>query len=196
MSSGQLHATMSQEHKAMLAHSKDRDMAMTIGQVFPARAAMVEYALTREASAGLPGSEPARIVLTLNETTKLTISRVWWPGVAMTATVRREGRIYSIRRTRGGMHAVTVFEVSEERLPPEQAPMPAHLRRSDSSLNDDPLAVRSARLDTSLPPVLVHCRARLTQAVGTSSTRRYAHSINVRGRRFSRCCSRLRLPCA
>jgi hypothetical protein len=160
-------ASMSQEHKAMLGHSKDRGMAIALAQMFPARAAMVEYALTREASTSLPASEPARIVLTLNETTKLTVSRVsvevkadmliwrgtvdgtnapatimWWPGVAMTATVRHEGRIYSIRRMRGGVHTLAVVEMSEERMPPEHAPMPSYLRRNDASSQDDPLLRR------------------------------------------------------
>jgi hypothetical protein len=156
---------MSQEHKAMLDHMKSLGMAMAIGQTFPARAAMVEYALTR--TAGRPTNDPATIILTLNDATKLTVSRVsvdvksdmliwrgtvdgtgapatimWWPGVAMTGTVRHQGRIYSIRRMRGGVHAVAVVEIPEERLPPEHAPMPSRLRRGDASLQDDPLARR------------------------------------------------------
>jgi hypothetical protein len=67
---------------------------------------------------------------------------MWWPGVAMTGTVRHEGRIYSIRRMRGGVHAVAVVEMSEARLPPEHAPMPSYLRRNDASSQDDPLARR------------------------------------------------------
>ena len=119
---------------------------------------MVEYALTRRVNTDLPGREPAGIVLTLNEATKLTVSRVsvdvkpdmliwrgmgdgtdaaatvmWWPGFAMTGIVRHEGRIYSIRRMRGGEHAVAVVEMSEERLPPEHAPMPPYLRRDDQT---------------------------------------------------------------
>ena len=161
------HASMSKEHLAMMAHVRDRGMAMTVAQMFPARAAMVEFALTRKANTGGAGSEPARIVLTLDETTKLTVSRVsvevkpdmliwrgtvdgtgaaatimWWPGVAMTGIVRHEGRIYSIRRMRGGVHAIAVVAMSEEGLPPEHAPMPPHLRGNDASLQDDPLARR------------------------------------------------------
>ena len=50
-------AGMGHAHKAMLGHLKDRGMAMTIAQMLPARAAMVEYALTRRVNTGLPGRD-------------------------------------------------------------------------------------------------------------------------------------------
>jgi Metallo-peptidase family M12 len=160
------HGSKNQEHKAMLP-PVDGGMIATVGQIFPARAAMIEYALTRKANAGPPGSEPAKVVLNLNEGTRLSVNRIsldvkpdmmiwrgtvdgtngdatlmWWPGVAMTGTVRHEGRIFSIRRMRGGVQAIAVVETSEARLPPEHAPAPANLRTNDANLQDDPLARR------------------------------------------------------
>ena len=57
----------------------------------------------------------------------------------MTGTVQHEGRIYSLRRMRGGIHAVAVVEMSEDRMPPEHAPMPLRMRANDPNLRDDPL---------------------------------------------------------
>ena len=89
---------------------------------------------------------------------------MWWPGVTMAGTVRHEGRIYSIRRARGGVHALAVVELNEARMPPEHAPIPPRLR-SDPNLRDDPL-VRSGDASAlkSLTPAR---RARPTAAAGS-----------------------------
>ena len=79
---------------------------------------------------------------------------MWWPGVAM-AAVQHEGRVYSIRRMRGGMRGVAVVEMSEDRMPPEHAPMPSRLRINDLNLRDDPLVHQG---DGSLLEVF-NCRA-------------------------------------
>ena len=63
---------------------------------------------------------------------------MWWPGVTMTGRVQHEGRIYSIRRMRGGMRALAVVAMSEDRMPQEHAPM-SHMRAKDLSLHNDPL---------------------------------------------------------
>lgn len=150
-------------HEAMLGQTGSSMATMGVGMMLPPRAAMVEYALTRGADAQPPTREPAKVVLRLNDTTALTIVRtsvivkpdmciwrgtvegtgapatiMWWPGVTMAGTVRHDGRIYSIRRVRGGVNAIAVVEMSEERMPPEHAPMPQRLR-DDPSLRDDPL---------------------------------------------------------
>jgi hypothetical protein len=155
------HTAMSDEQKVMMARIAASNATTGVGMVLPPRAAMMEYALTRDAG------EPAKIRLTLNENTRLTLTRtsvdvgadmltwrgtvddtgapatiMWWPGVTMAATVRHQGRIYSMRRARGGVHAIAVVEVSEERMPPDHAPMPARLRATDPALRDDPLVQR------------------------------------------------------
>jgi hypothetical protein len=125
----------------------------------PPRAAMLEYALTK----GPPG-RPAKIVVRLNNTTVLTLTRtsvevgadlctwhgtvdgtdapatiMWWPGVAMAGIIRHDGRLYSIRRMRGGVRTVAVVETPEDRMPPEHAPIPSQFRTKDPNLRDDPL---------------------------------------------------------
>ena len=117
---------------------------------------MVEYALTRNATAQATSKEPAKIVLRLNEKIALTITRtnvdirsdmctwrgtvdgtdapvtiMWWPRVTMAGTVQHEGRIYALRRMRGGFHAPAVVEMTEDRMPPEHAPMPLRMRTND-----------------------------------------------------------------
>ena len=158
------HAGMSGEQKAMMRQAMASKAATGVSMMLPPRAAMVEYALTKDATAQLASKEPAKIVLELNEKTALTITRtsvdiksdmciwrgvvdgtdapstiMWWPGVTMAGTVQHEGRIYSLRRMRGGIHAVAVVEMTEDRMPPEHAPMPSRMRTNDPSLRDDPL---------------------------------------------------------
>ena len=155
---------MSDEQKAMMAQTMASSAATGVSMMLPPRAAMVEYALTKDATAQASSKEPAKIILRLNEKTALTITRtsvdiksdmciwrgtvdgtdapatiMWWPGVTMAGTVQHEGRIYSLRRMRGGIHAVAVVEMTEDRMPPEHAPMPLGMRANDPSLRDDPL---------------------------------------------------------
>ena len=40
---------------------------------------------------------------------------------------------------RGGIHAVAVVEMAEDRMPPEHAPLPSRMRSNNPSLRDDPL---------------------------------------------------------
>ena len=154
-------ADMNDKHKAMLAQATSSKATMGVAaMMLPPRAGTVEYALTRDADAP---KEPAKITLELNESTALTITRtsvdikpdmciwrgtvdgtnapatiMWWPGVTMTGRVQHEGRIYSIRRMRGGMRALAVVAMSEDRMPQEHAPM-SHMRAKDLSLHNDPL---------------------------------------------------------
>ena len=155
---------MNDRQKAIMAQAKSSKATMGVAMMLPPRAAMVEYALTKDANAQAPSKEPAKIILNLNEKTALTITRtsvdiksdmciwrgtvdgtdapttiMWWPGVTMTGTVQHEGRIYSIRRMRGGMHAIAVVEMNEDRMPQEHAPMPSRMRASHTNLRDDPL---------------------------------------------------------
>src|SRR5581483_1428542 len=134
--------------------------------MLPPRAAMVEYALTQHVAAAA-SQDSAKIVLRLNEDTVLTLTRtnvevksgmcvwrgtvdgtgapatiMWWPGLTMAGTIQHQGRIYWLRRARGGVHAIRVAEIAEGRLPPEHAPLPARIRAMDPTLRDDPLVKR------------------------------------------------------
>jgi hypothetical protein len=151
-----VHPSLSAEHKAMMTHGLGRS-----GKVLPPRAAMVEYALTQDVGSS---RDAAKIVLRLNENTLLTLTRtsvdvrsrmciwrgtvdgtgapatiMWWPGVTMAGVVQYQGQIYWMRRVRGGVHAVHVVEMSQDRLPPEHAPLPEQLRINGPTLRDDPL---------------------------------------------------------
>jgi hypothetical protein len=153
------HPGLRAEHKGRMTHGSAGPAMM-----LPPRAAMVEYALTQDVTSS---KDAAKIVLRLNENTLLTLTRtdvdvrsgkciwrgtvdgtgapatiMWWPGVTMVGTVQHQGRIFWLRRVRGGVHAIRVDEMGEDRLPPEHAPLPERLRTKDPALRDDPLVKR------------------------------------------------------
>jgi hypothetical protein len=149
----------------MMALAKSSKATMGVGITQHAPAEVLEYALTKDAGAQVTAKDAPKIKLQLNEKTALTITRtsvdiksdmcawhgmvdgtnapatiMWWPGVAMAGTVQHEGRIFSIKHMPGGTHtAVAVVEKSENRMPPDHAPMSARLRADDPNLRDDPL---------------------------------------------------------
>ena len=148
------------EQKGMLQATSSKATMGVVAMMLPPRAGVVEYALTKD-----PASiEPVKVILKLNESTVLTITRtsvdiksdmciwrgtvdgtdapatiMWWPGVTMAGRVQHEGRIYSIRRMRGGMHALAVVAMSEDHMPQEHAPMSSRMRAEDPNLRSDPL---------------------------------------------------------
>jgi len=147
---------MTAEQRAMVQRAMASPSATAIATFLPPRAAVVEYALTREAGA------PASIRVSLGKDTTVTISRthvtvmadmlswkgrvdgtgapatlMWWPGAQMVGAIHHEGRIYSIRCMHGVLHGIV--EMREDKMPPPHAPMPADLRGNDPSLRDDPL---------------------------------------------------------
>jgi len=156
---------ISDDRKAERVQTNTPRAPTDISMVLPPRAAMVEYALTKDARERDSPGKPAKIVVRLNETTTvLTLTRasvavgpdmctwhgtvdgadapatiMWWPGVAMAGIIRHDGRLYSIRRLRGGVRTVAVVETAEDRMPPEHAPTPSRLRTNDMNLRDDPL---------------------------------------------------------
>jgi hypothetical protein len=144
------------EQTAMMRRAMASPAATDIASFLPPRAAVVEYALTRQ------GRSAASIRVSLNKETTVTITRtrvaarpdmlawrgrvdgtgapaslLWWPGAQMVGVIHHQGRIYAIRCMHGVLHAIV--EMREERMPPPHAPMPADLRASDPSLRDDPL---------------------------------------------------------
>jgi len=142
---------MTAEQRAMVQRAMASPSATAIATFLPPRAAVVEYALTREAGA------PASIRVSLGKDTTVTISRthvtvmadmlswkgrvdgtgapatlMWWPGAQMVGAIHHEGRIYSIRCMHGVLHGIV--EMREDKMPPPHAPMPADLRAADPNL--------------------------------------------------------------
>jgi hypothetical protein len=142
---------------AMMDQVRSSRATIGVAMVGMPRAAQVEYALTRNA-----GAPKAPIRMSLNDKLVVTLVRtdvtlkadmliwrgsvedtgepavlMWWPGVRMAGTVHYNGRIYSIKCIHGLLHAIV--EMSENRMPPEHAPMPQRARADNASLRDDPL---------------------------------------------------------
>ena len=156
--------TMNDQQKHMMEIAKAAKSTVGIGMMAAPFAPMIEYALTKGATA-TGRTDPhgsAKITVALSEKTVLTITRtsvdikpdmciwhgrvegtdlpatiMWWPGGKMTGSVQHEGRIYSIRHMGGETYAVV--EMGEDRMPQEHAPMPERMRTNDPNLRDDPL---------------------------------------------------------
>ena len=153
---------MSAEQQAIINRARSLRATMAVAMIGMPKAAQVEYALTREADLPAPAHGSPAIKVNLNDKTAVTIVRtsvtvgsdklvwrgnvegtgepamlMWWPGVRMAGTIHYNGRIYSIRCLRGQMHAI--IEMSQDRMPPEHAPMSQRMRADHPSLHDDPL---------------------------------------------------------
>jgi hypothetical protein len=151
---------ISDAQRSMMQRAMASGAATDIAMLLPPRAGVVEYALTRNQSAAAAGD--TSIEVSLSRDTIVTIHRtsltvksdmlvwrgivegtgapatlMWWPGAQMTGMIRHEGRIYSIRCIHGVMHAIV--EMSDDRMPPEHAPMAERMRADIPSLHDDPL---------------------------------------------------------
>jgi hypothetical protein len=150
------------KQKSMMDRAKASLATIGVGMMAAPRPPMVEYALTKDASAQGPAKDAASITVALGDDKVLTIRRtsvdirsdmcvwrgvvettgapatlMWWPGGRMAGTLQHEGRIYSIRHLGGEMHAVV--EMGEDRMPQEHAPMSQRARVDDPSFRDDPL---------------------------------------------------------
>jgi hypothetical protein len=155
-------AKMNDRQKLIVDRAKTSAATTAVGLMAAPPPPMVEYALTKDASAPSSAQDAASITVALRDDTTLTIRRqsvetksdmctwrgvvettgapatlMWWPGGKMAGTVQHEGRFYSIRPMGGEMHAVV--EMSDERMPEEHAPISARLRANDPNLRDDPL---------------------------------------------------------
>jgi len=155
-------AKMNDRQKLIVDRAKTSAATTAVGLMAAPPPPMVEYALTKDASAPSSAQDAASITVALRDDTTLTIRRqsvetksdmctwrgvvettgapatlMWWPGGKMAGTVQHEGRFYSIRPMGGEMHAVV--EMSDERMPEEHAPISARLRASDPNLRDDPV---------------------------------------------------------
>ena len=151
---------MSATQRSMMQRAMASRAATEIAMFLPPRAGVVEYALTRVGSAA-PSGETA-IKVSLNKETTVAIARtsvskklnmlvwrgrvegtgapatlMWWPGAQMVGMIHHEGRIYSIRCMHGVMHAIV--QMSDDRMPPEHAPMAQRMRADVPALRDDPL---------------------------------------------------------
>ena len=155
-------AKMNDKQKSMVERAKASLATMGVGMMAAPRPPMVEYALTKDASAQGPAKDAASITVALSDDKVLTIRRtsvdirsdmcvwrgvvettgapatlMWWPGGKMAGTLHHEGRIYSIRHLGGEMLAVV--EMGEDRMPQEHAPIAQRARVNDPNLRDDPL---------------------------------------------------------
>jgi len=155
-------ARINDRQKSLMDRARGSLAALGVGMMAAPRAPIVEYALTKDASAQGPARDAASITVALSDQTVLTIRRtnvevradmciwrgvvdgtgepatlMWWPGGRMAGTVQHAGRIYSIRHLGGELHAVV--EMAENRMPLEHAPMTPRPRADDPTLRDDPL---------------------------------------------------------
>jgi hypothetical protein len=153
---------MNDKQKQLMEIAKASRATVGVGVMETPFAPVVEYALTKDAGLPTPSKDPAKITVTLSQSTVLTINRrsvditprmctwhgsvegteapatiMWWPDGKMTGSVQHEGRLYAIRHLGGEMHAVV--ELSDAKMPQEHAPMPARFRANDPNLRDDPL---------------------------------------------------------
>ena len=120
---------MTAAQRTMVQRAMSSPAATEIATFLPPRAAVVEYALTRD------GGVPPSIRVSLNRETTVTIIRthvtvkpdmltwrgrvegtgapatlMWWPGAQMVGVIHHKGRIYSIRCMHGVLHAIVQIE--------------------------------------------------------------------------------------
>src|SRR5262245_63723202 len=155
-------AKVNQRQQAMLDRARASRATMGVGMMTSPRPPMVEYALTKDASAAGPAKDAARITVALSDEKSLSIRRtsvevrsdmcvwrgvveetgapatiMWWPGGKMAGTVQHQGRLYSIRHLGGEL--IALVEMGEDRMPQEHAAMSPRPRVDDPTLRDDPL---------------------------------------------------------
>ena len=178
-----------------------------MSMVLPPRAAMVEYALTKDAREKASPGKPAKIVVRLNETTVLTLTRasveigddmctwhgtvddtdapatiMWWPGVAMAGIIRHYGRLYSIRRSRGA------------RWPSSRRPRIAcHRSTHQHRCVSEQMTRTCATIRWSEPAMLVNCGS-LLHAFDLPQTVRNLKTIDHRQRQQRRRPQRSQTP--
>jgi len=146
------------KQRSMMEQARASEATAGIGVVSAPAAPMVEYALTKDATAPGASKDLARITIALSEKTALTITRtsvnikpdmciwrgtvdgtgapavlMWWPGGKIAGTVQHGGRMYSIRHMGGEVHVVV--ETREDRMPSDHAPAPQR-KREDPSLRE------------------------------------------------------------
>jgi hypothetical protein len=155
-------AKVNSRQQAMLERARASRATMGVGMMASPRPPMVEYALTKDASAAGPAKDAARITVALSDDASLSIRRssveirsdmcvwrgvveetgapatiMWWPGGKMAGTLQHQGRLYSIRHLGGEL--IAVVEMGEDRMPQEHAAMSPRPRADDPTLRDDPL---------------------------------------------------------
>ena len=153
---------MSDRQKTMIELAKVSKATIGVRMMATGFPPVVEYALTKEATAQAPARDAATISVALNDKTVLMITRtsvdirphmciwrgtvdgtgapatlIWWPGGKMAGTIEHEGRIFSIRAMGGDRQAIV--EMGEDRMPQEHAPMSRRMRVDAPNLKDDPL---------------------------------------------------------
>jgi hypothetical protein len=152
-------AKLTEQQKALIDRAKTILAATSVKVMIGPHPAVLEYALIGDANCL---TEPVKIAVPLGGAGTKGITRtsieilrdkaiwrgpldesgavvtlIWWPNGRMAGTAQHLGRLYSIRHLGGSIYAVV--EMSEERMPPEHAPIAPRLRRNDPNLRDAPL---------------------------------------------------------
>ena len=134
--------------EAMMQHVHADKATTAIGIVAAPAPALVEYALTKDATAKLSAEHAPKIVVTLSDKSLLTLTRtsvdirpdmciwrgavdgtdmpvtiMWWPRGKMAGFIRHRGHIYAIRHIGGEVHAI--IETSEALMPEDHPPAPS-----------------------------------------------------------------------
>jgi hypothetical protein len=162
---------------AMLERARNSRATMGVGMMASPRAPMVEFALTKDASAEGPQRGATRVTVALGDDTSLSVRRtsvevrsdmciwrgvveetgapatiMWWPGGKMAGTLQHQGRLYSIRHLGGEL--IAMVEMGEDRMPQEHASLSLRRRVDDPTLRDDPLVQQgdASALRPKLPP--------------------------------------------
>jgi len=195
-------AKMNDKQKLIVDRAKTSAATTAVVLMAAPAPAMVEYALTKDASTPRAIKDAASITVALPDDTMLTIRResvetksdmctwrgvvettgapatlMWWPSGKMAGTVQHEGRHYSIRHMGGDMLAVV--EMSDERMPEEHAPISARLRTNDPNVRDDPLLREGAA--GNLRPVTQGMRAAAHEQPAASPKRTWFNRGAAKG---------------
>jgi hypothetical protein len=135
------------QQEAIMQRALAEKATTAVGIVAAPAPALVEYALTKDAAAKPPAKAAAKIVVALNDTLVLTLTRtsvdikpdmciwrgavdgtdmpvtiMWWPRGKMAGFIQHRGHLYAIRHIGGAMHAV--IETSEALMPEDHPPTP------------------------------------------------------------------------
>jgi hypothetical protein len=136
--------TMSRRQEDVIAHSRAAPETVGVGLMKAPEAAIAEYALTGEGSAGGAPEAISTIVLPINDNQSVTVQRLqvtssaegctwngvvqetgesamlmWWKDGRLTGVLGYKGHIYTVVNIGGEAHAVV--EVDPRKMPPDHA---------------------------------------------------------------------------
>ena len=158
---------MSTAQESMMQAMKAAKETMNLGIMAAPEAALVEYALMKDAGGKRSGTHPAKIVIPLNDKERITVRRtsvdmrpngctwrgeiegtnepvalMWWKGGRFSGMFTYRSRMYSLKNMGGEVHAVV--ETDPGMMPPDHAAMRPQGAPAGSAvdLKQDPLVSR------------------------------------------------------